>query len=61
MDEWVANQELVDRLKDLQRGLHAAMTALIGNKNKEETELILRQMDHHMTVTINNIKTVSKK
>lgn len=51
-----ANEELESRLIDLRRGLHRAMDELINRGDQAETEVILRQLDQHLTITINQIK-----
>lgn len=39
------NQEAADTIIDLHKGLHAAMDALIRDRDNDQAELILRQMD----------------
>lgn len=56
MSEWKANNELIARLQDLHRGLHEAMDAFIKDKDCSRGETILRQMDQHLTETLNQTK-----
>lgn len=42
---YVMDQAAADKVQDLRRGLHVAMTALITNGDRREAETVLRQMD----------------
>jgi len=53
----IINQEAEEIILDLHQGLHAAMDALIENKDYDEAEVILRQMDDRFRTFINDAKT----
>lgn len=53
----IVNHEAEALILDLHRGLHAAMDALIENKDYDEAEVILRQMDERFRTFINGAKT----
>lgn len=54
---YVANHALKQRIEDLHTGLHAAMTALITDKDQAKAEVILRQMDDHLATTRRQMST----
>jgi hypothetical protein len=56
MAVYSGNQEMKDRLRDMHNGLHMAMQEIIKNKNYQKGELILRQLDAHISDTLNNMK-----
>jgi hypothetical protein len=53
-----ANPELQARLIDMQRGLHRVMDELINRNDKAAAEVILRQLDEHLALTIRQTKPV---
>jgi hypothetical protein len=57
MTNYAGNAAMKERLQDLLNGLHMAMTEIINNKNYQQGELILRQMDGHLCETIDRMKT----
>jgi hypothetical protein len=54
----VANQEAVDAVEDMKRGLHMAMTEFIRNREYDKAEQILHQLDQTMVRWINDTKVV---
>lgn len=42
---YIMDQTAADKVRDIRRGLHVAMTALIKNQDYDEAALVLRQMD----------------
>jgi chemotaxis regulatin CheY-phosphate phosphatase CheZ len=58
MADFKSNRELHEKLSDLHRGLHVAMTEMMTNKNLEEAEIVLRQIDERLKGLIKSTKVV---
>jgi hypothetical protein len=58
MTDYRANQELEDALKDIHKGLHVAMTAFIRDRDLDEAELVMRQLDSRLSQVINATKVI---
>jgi hypothetical protein len=54
----VANQQAVDAVEDMRRGLHMAMTEFIRNREYDRAEQILHQLDDAMARWISDTKVV---
>ncbi|MBN9018457.1 MAG: hypothetical protein J0H11_13645 [Rhizobiales bacterium] len=54
-------QEVEGELQDIHRGLHIAMDRLIAQRDYDEAETVLRQVDQRMSTLINKSKVVSVK
>jgi len=55
----IVNQEAANTIIDLHNGVHAAMTALIQQKDYDRAELILRQLDGRFSQFRREAKTLS--
>jgi hypothetical protein len=58
MADFKSNRELHEKLSDRHRGLHVAMTEMMTNKNLEEAEIVLRQIDERLKGLIKSTKVV---
>lgn len=58
---YVMNREALDKVEDMRRGLHVAMTALIRNKDYAEAEFVLKQMDERLGRLITETKIVAQR
>ena len=56
MNRCAGNQATSDKLLDLHNGLHAAMDALIRDKDHAQASVILRQMDDAFRDLIDNMQ-----
>lgn len=53
----IVNREAADTIIDLHNGLHIAMDALIRNRDYDQAELVLRQMDERLSRLRREMKT----
>ncbi|MBB4113477.1 arsenate reductase-like glutaredoxin family protein [Rhizobium sp. BK226] len=52
---YYADAPTKEELEDLKRGLHVAMENLINQKDYDEAERVLRQLDQRLVSLINEI------
>lgn len=52
----LVNVEAKSAVEDMHRGLHLAMAALLTNRDKDEAERILRQLDAVMAGFLNEVR-----
>lgn len=60
MAQLFASEDVIDELKDLRIGIHAALDALVGHDDKDRAEMIFRQIDIKVCALIDDIKPVSR-
>jgi hypothetical protein len=54
----IVNQEAANTIIDMHNGVHAALQALVNDKDLEKAELILRQLDHRFARLTREAKTI---
>jgi hypothetical protein len=58
---YVMNRDALDKVEDVRRGLHVAMTALITSRDYAEAEYIMKQMDDRLGVLIAQTQVVAHR
>lgn len=58
---YIMDQTAADKVRDIQRGLHVAMTALITNQDYDEAALVMRQMDAAFRGLISETQIVHRR
>lgn len=53
---YVATKDLKDQIDDLHRVVHIALDALLNQKDYRRVEDVLREMDHYLTILVNETK-----
>jgi hypothetical protein len=58
---YVMNRDALDKVEDMRRGLHVAMTALVKNKDYAEAEYVMKQLDARLGALIAQTQVVAHR